>query len=248
MLDVFISGVAVAFAHPNHEFNRLYIGENELQIAVEVGPKYGRVHVHMIQHLAHRSSVNIDPRDVKEKVEEKIRNRTGLEMGLYVSKVSHESENKLLAYIDKDHTAWGQVGKLPNGIWTYSWNNDGMSRDWTCSHTVTQVFGGAQDIGSGFINNDDYEEEEPPPPSSPAPAPAPVPAPAPPNRRTRQPEYVQLIPAQNLTPANRVRTANTPIAPPPPTPQVLRGRARELNELLNTTSNFLAGNRRGRGR
>lgn len=237
MLDTFISGVTVAFAHPNHEFNRIYIGENVLQLAVEVGPKDSKVHVHMIQNLVHRSFVNIDPQDVKDKIEEKIRARTGLTLGVYVSKVSHGTDDKRLeAYIDKGRVDWGQAGRNPHGIWTYSWNNAG-GRDWTCSHPVEVVYGEAAEIGSGFINQDDDDDYEPPTPEPPAPA----------VRRQRQPEYVQLIPAQNLTPANRIRTANTPLAPPPQPPQVLRGRARELNELLESSSNFLAANRRGRG-
>jgi hypothetical protein len=230
VLDVFISGVAVAFAHPNHEFNRIYIGENVLQMVVEIGPKHGKVHLHMIQHLAHRSYVNIDPADVAEKVQEKIFRNVGVEMRLHVSKTSHESEQPLLAYVDKGNVDWGQEGRNPHGIWTYSWNNDGMSRDWTCSHPVVRVFGGASDIGSGFINNDEPYEPEP----------EPEPAPAQPVRRIRQPEYARLIPEVNMTPANRIRTANTPLAPPPPPANRPRGRARELNELLEAASNFSA--------
>lgn len=232
VLDVFISGVTVAFAHPNHEFNRIYIGENVLQMVVEIGPKHGKVHLHMIQHLAHRSYINIDPADVAEKVQEKIFRDVGVEMRLHVSKTSHESEQPLLAYVDKGNVDWGQEGRNPHGIWTYSWNNAG-GRDWTCTHPVEVVYGGAAEIGSGFIGHIDDDDYQPEPP-----APPPV-------RRAREPEYARLIPGMNLTPANRIRTADTPLAP---TPRPPRGRARELNNLLQTASNFSPANSNRRPR
>lgn len=135
-LKVFIRGDIVAFAHPNHEYNRIYIGENVLQMVVEIGEKHHRVHLHMIQHLSHRSVINIDPKDVKREIEAQVLTDTGLTMGFYVCKKSHESELPLLAYVDKSRNDYEQTGKIPRGIWTYSWNNDGTTDRWQCRHLL----------------------------------------------------------------------------------------------------------------
>ncbi len=160
VLRVFIRGDIVAFAHPNHEYNRIYIGENVLQMVVEIGEKHHRVHLHMIQHLSHRSVVNIDPKDVKREVEYEIKDATGLDMGVYVCKKSHESELPLLAYVDKSRRDYEQTGRIPRGIWTYSWNNDGTTTRWQCQHHLERYRGhleGEGDNDADFYHPSDHD-------------------------------------------------------------------------------------------
>jgi hypothetical protein len=167
-LRVFIRGSVVAFAHPNHEYNRIYIGENVLQMVIEIGEKHHRVHLHMIQHLSHRSVINIDPKDVKRELEEEVRETTGLDLGFYVCKRSHESELPLLAYVDKSRNDYEQTGAIPRGIWTYSWSNDGRTDTWQCNHPLrrfngTVEHGDADDHSYYQPDDDDFGHHQQPP-------------------------------------------------------------------------------------
>lgn len=163
VLKVFIRGNIVAFAHPNHEYNRIYIGENVLQMVVEIGEKHHKVHLHMIQHISHRSTINIDPKDVKREVDREIFDATGLELGFYVCKKSHESEMKLMSYVEKTRNRHEMSGRVPRGIWTYSWNNDGRTDGWQCQHPLERYRGDVEDEDDLFYHPSDndfgYEQQ-----------------------------------------------------------------------------------------
>lgn len=103
VLDVLTSGDAVAFAHGNHGWNRNFVDSNDLQISVEVGPKYGRVHAHVIQEIGHRSVVHIEEEDVRRLVQEKL-NRVlpGRIQKIFVSRRDHQSSKPLKEYLVKE--------------------------------------------------------------------------------------------------------------------------------------------------
>lgn len=141
VLKVFTQGDVVAFAHPNHQFNTIYIGENQLQLCVEVGPKRGRVHLHMIQSLKHRSVINIDPLDVQEKVAEELSKATGGRIDhVYVSKKVHPSEKPLIEYMDDDNIHWKEIGMQVEDVWTYSLVSDG-SGGWSVRQSREEEIG-----------------------------------------------------------------------------------------------------------
>lgn len=131
VIEVFTDGAAVAFAHPNHRWNKTYIGENELQIAIEVGPKKGRVHCHLIQEVKHRSMINIDPKDVKIRINDLLARWTGGRVtNVFVSRKIHPSSKPLEEYIDKDNVPWADRSKMVTGLFTYTLVNDGAEPDW----------------------------------------------------------------------------------------------------------------------
>ncbi len=131
VVQVFTEGTAVAFAHPNHRWNKTYIGENELQIAIEVGPKKGRVHCHLIQEVKHRSMINIDPKDVKIRINALLAAWTGGRVtNVFVSRKVHPSSKPLEEYIDKDNVPWADQSQMVSGLFTYTLTNNGEQPNW----------------------------------------------------------------------------------------------------------------------
>lgn len=137
VLDVFTRGDAVAFAHPNHKWDRRYIGNNDLQIAIEVGPKKGRVHAHLIQEIKHRSVINIDPQDVKIRINEVLARYTnGRVTNAFVSRKIHPSSKPLEEYIDKDNTPWRDQPQSASGVFNYTIVNNGETPYWQAYDTT----------------------------------------------------------------------------------------------------------------
>lgn len=121
VLDVFTKGGAVAFAHQNHRWNNIYIGENDLKLAIEVGPKKGRIHAHLIQEVKHRSVINIDAQDVKARINELLAQWTGGRVtNVYIHRTHHPSSRPLEEYLDKDNQPWRQIGHQASGLFAYT--------------------------------------------------------------------------------------------------------------------------------
>lgn len=137
VLDVFTRGDVVAFAHPNHKWDRRYIGNNELQLAIEVGPKKGRVHAHLIQEIKHRSVINIDPQDVKIRINTLLASWTGGRVtNAFVTRKIHPSSKPLEEYIDKDNTPWRNNPQTVNGLFAYTLVYDGERPGWEAYDTT----------------------------------------------------------------------------------------------------------------
>lgn len=142
VLDVFTAGGAVAFAHPNHRWNKTYIGENNLKLAIEVGPKKGRVHAHLIQEVKHRSLINIDAQDVKRAINMLLSQWTGGRItNVYVNRTNHPSSRPLEEYIDKDNQPWREQGAMASGIYQYNLVSDGHTPDWKAYDTTPREIG-----------------------------------------------------------------------------------------------------------
>lgn len=137
MIDVFTRGDVVAFAHPGHRWNRNYIGNNELQLAIEVGPRKGRVHAHLIQEIKHRSTINIDPQDVKIRINELLARWTGGRVtNAFVTRKIHPSSKPLEEYIDKDNTPWRDRPQAASGLFAYTLVYDGETPSWEAYDTT----------------------------------------------------------------------------------------------------------------
>ncbi len=142
VLEVFTSGDAVAFSHPNHRWNRTFVGHNELQVGIEVGPNKGRVHAHVIQEVKHRSIINIDPSDIKDLVDARLAQLTGGRItGVYVNRKHHDSAKVLEEYLDKDNTSWRDQGGPVSGIWAYTLRSRADSDTWDIIRSREEVVG-----------------------------------------------------------------------------------------------------------
>lgn len=143
VIEVFTQGDVVAFAHPNHRYDRRYIGDNELKISVEVGPKVGRVHVHCIQEIKHRSLINIDPLDVRDAINAVIARRTGGRIlnAVFVSRQVHQSAKPLEEYVDKDSTDWRNNPGRVGGVWKYTLQSTEDLLGWNILETQQNVIG-----------------------------------------------------------------------------------------------------------
>lgn len=121
VLHVFTSGDVVAFAaQDGPRWNRNYIGNNMLQIHIEVGPKMSRIHAHVIQEIKHRTTLNIDQQDARDAINEYISERTGGRVDkCFVSKKVHQSAMPLEEYADKDNKDWRHTGEVPSIHSTY---------------------------------------------------------------------------------------------------------------------------------
>lgn len=142
VVEVLTNGAnLVAFAHPNHAWNAIYVNENLLRIAVEVGPKRARVHAHVIQDIAHRSNINIEAIDVQNLVGERLSQLTGGFIDqVYVRRTRHPSERPLEEYIFKDHPEYGtdDVKRL----WTYKlYANEPLETDGRLFQSMMQSMG-----------------------------------------------------------------------------------------------------------
>jgi hypothetical protein len=129
VLHVFTSGDVVAFAAPDGpRWNRNYIGNNMLQIHIEVGPKMSRIHAHVIQEIKHRTVLNIDQQDARDAINEYISERTGGRVDkCFVSKKIHPSAMPLEEYADKDNKDWKHTGEVPSIHSTYILEMGGKS-------------------------------------------------------------------------------------------------------------------------
>jgi hypothetical protein len=139
VLKVFTRGSVVAFAHPNHQWDRRYIGNNELKLAIEVGTKKGRVHAHLIQEIKHRSLINIDPQDVKREINAVMGQLTGGRIqNAFVSRTVHPSSKPLEEYVDKDNHSWRDDNASAHGIFSYTLTKNVDSPLWDVSETVVR--------------------------------------------------------------------------------------------------------------
>lgn len=123
IIEVLSDGGVVAFAHPNHKWDRRYVGSNELQIHIEIGPRKGRVHAHVIQEVKHRSTINIDSADVQQAINDVMSARTGgrVEKSFVGRKIIY-SQEPLREYVEKDEHDWSQDPNKPkySKTWNYS--------------------------------------------------------------------------------------------------------------------------------
>lgn len=121
VLHVFTSGDVVAFAaEEGPRWNRNYIGNNMLQIHIELGPKMSRIHAHVIQEIKHRTTLNIDQEDARDAINDYISERTGGRVEkCFVSKKVHPSAMPLEEYADKDNKDWKNTGEVPSIHSTY---------------------------------------------------------------------------------------------------------------------------------
>lgn len=120
VLHVFTKGDVVAFAADGPRWNRNYIGNNMLQVHIEVGPKMSRVHAHVIQEIKHRTVLNIDQQDARDAINDYISERTGGRVDkCFVSKKIHPSAMPLEEYADKDNYDWKHSGESPTITSTY---------------------------------------------------------------------------------------------------------------------------------
>ena len=121
VLEVFTQGDIVAFAHANHMWDRRFIGANELNLAIEIGPKTGKIHCHLIQEIKHRSIINIDPQDVKDAIDRVLSAYTdGRVTGVFVGRTRHPSSKPLEEYIDKDNVDWRNDPSIAKCVWAYT--------------------------------------------------------------------------------------------------------------------------------
>ncbi len=142
VLDVFTQGDVVAFAHASHRWNHTYVGNNKLQIGIEVGPNKGRVHAHIIQDIKHRSVINIDPQDVQDEVDRQLRALTGGQIhGVYVNRQLKDSERVLEEYLDKDKNPWRDMGGPVSGIWQYTLQSSTSGEAWDIIQTEDRAVG-----------------------------------------------------------------------------------------------------------
>ena len=120
VLHVFTQGDVVAFAADGPRWNRNYIGNNMLQVHIEVGPKMSRVHAHVIQEIKHRTVLNIDQQDARDAINEYISEQTGGRVDkCFVSRKIHPSAMPLEEYADKDNKDWKHTGEVPTLTSTY---------------------------------------------------------------------------------------------------------------------------------
>lgn len=120
IVEVLGEGGVVAFAHPNHRWDRRFVGENELQIHIEIGPRKGRVHAHVIQEIKHRSTINIDTADVARALDQAISDKTGGRVEkTFVGRKIVPSSEPLREYVEKDEHDWSQDPTKPSHSKTY---------------------------------------------------------------------------------------------------------------------------------
>lgn len=139
VIEVFTEGKAVAFAHPNHRWDRRYIGSNELKVAIEIGPKTGKIHCHLIQEVKHRSIINIETEDVKRRLNAALAHYTrGLITSVFVSRKLHPSSKPLEEYVDKDNEKWRDNPLHVSGIWSYTLEASPGQTAWSSTRNIRE--------------------------------------------------------------------------------------------------------------
>lgn len=114
IIETLSDGGVVAFAHANHRWDRRFVGSNELQIHIEIGPRKGRVHAHVIQEIKHRSTINIDSSDVQRRMNDLMSQSTGGKVeGVFVGRKIIYSQEPLKEYVEKDEHDWSQDPNKP---------------------------------------------------------------------------------------------------------------------------------------
>ena len=64
------------------------------------------------------------------------------------------------AEVGKSRRDYEQTGRIPRGIWTYSWNNDGTTTRWQCQHHLERYRGhleGEGDNDADFYHPSDHD-------------------------------------------------------------------------------------------
>ena len=163
VVNVFSQGDIVAFASPNHQWNRNFIGHNLLQINIEIGPKMSRVHAHVIQEIKHRSIINIDQQDARDALNDVISEMTGGRVEkCFVTKKVHPSVKPLEEYVDKDNYDWKHSGLVPRRNVVYTLQSGGeASREEIEDEEDAEIAAAAEALwGLGHIDNALFNEPE----------------------------------------------------------------------------------------